>query len=77
MTAISITRTTDAARGRRDGAASPAGTATWRERRSADRRRRRYLVEQCRHDTRDRTDRYLDRVDDTHQRQALVAFVQR
>ena len=77
MTTISIIRTTEAARGRGDGAASPARTATWRERWTADRRRRRHLVEQRRHDNRDRTDRYLDGVDDGHQRLALVAFVQR
>ena len=78
MTTISITRTTtEAARGRRDAAASPAGSATRLARWSADRRRRHYLVEQRRHDNRDRTDRYLDRQDDAHQRQTLVAFVQR
>jgi hypothetical protein len=77
MTAISITRTTtQAARGRRRDAAHPAGTPTRLERWSADRRRR-FLTEQRRHDSRDRSDRYLDRLDDTPQRQTLVAFVQR
>ncbi len=44
---------------------------------TADRRRGRYLTEKRRHDARDRSDRYLDRTDDTHQRQTLVTFVQR
>lgn len=72
MTAISIPRTTTH---------SPGGRSTrparlW-ERWSADRRRRRHLIDQRRWTNRDRSDRYLDRSDETHQRQALAAFVQR
>ena len=76
MTAMSITRTTtDPMPGRRSGAASTGGIAARLERWSADRRHRRNLLEQDRWSRRDRTDRYLDRPDETYRRRALAAFV--
>jgi len=59
------------------GAPTSTGAATFLQRWTAVRRHRRYLVERARHDARDRSDRYLERTDDAHQRQTLVAFQQR
>ena len=78
MTVISITRTTTGTtHGRRSGAAPGGGIAARLDRWSADRRHRRYLIEQRRWSQRDRADRYLDRPDETYQQLALTAFVQR
>ncbi len=78
MTTISIPRTTTGStRGHGDEAAHRTRIAARVERWSADRRRRRFLTEQRRWTNRVRSDRYLDHPDETHQRQALAAFVQR
>ncbi|MGY1809312.1 hypothetical protein ACI8AF_18255 [Blastococcus sp. SYSU D00669] len=78
MTATTITDpTTRPATRHRTAAPAPRGEATLLQRWTAGRRRRQYLVAKQRHDRRDRSDRYLDRIDDMHQRQALVAFTQR
>jgi hypothetical protein len=78
MTTTTIPRTTTrSTRGRRSEAGHPTGIAARLDQWSADRRRRRFLVEQRRWTNRDRSDRYLDHPDETHQRQALAAFVQR
>ncbi len=78
MTATTISRTTARpGHAPRQGRATAAERATLLQRWAAGRRHGRYLIEQRRHDTRDLSDRYLDGTDDTHQRQALVAFAQR
>ncbi len=77
MTATTIPAPTTRPASRRTGASLPPRGAPVLQRWAADRRRRRYRTEKRRYDARDRSDRYLDRTDDAHQRQALVAFVQR
>ena len=78
MTATTVTDGTIRAAPRHLTAESgTARCATLLSRWTTRRRRRRYLAEKLRHDARDRCDRYLDGVHDTHQRQALAAFVQR
>ena len=76
-TAATIAGTTAAPPRRRPVAEHSVHGGTRLQRWAEDRRRRRYQADKRRHDARDRSDRYLNGSDDAHQRQALVAFVQR